>query len=215
MSLTVKICGLKSSQALEATITAGADMAGFVFFSASPRHIGLETAAALGQQAAGRIAKVALLVNASDDAISAIIAALKPDYLQLHGVESPQRVAEIRRRMGVPVIKVIGVGEPADVAAVGDFQHADMLLLDAKAPKGAALPGGNGLAFDWSMLSQTAIDRPWLLSGGLHAGNVAEALRQTKVRGVDVSSGVESAPGLKDLTKIAAFVKAARMFDAA
>ncbi len=215
MSLIVKLCGLKTPQAMEATIAAGADMAGFVFFAASPRHIRLETAAALGQQAAGRIAKVALLVDASDEAISAIIAALKPDYLQLHGDESPQRVAEIRRRMGVPVIKVISVGAPADVATVRDFPDADMLLLDAKAPKGAVLPGGNGVTFDWSMLSQTVLDRPWLLSGGIHAGNVGEAMHQTRARGVDVSSGVESAPGVKDLAKIAAFVKAARMSDAA
>ena len=206
----MKICGLKTPQALEATIAAGADMAGFVFFAASPRHVSLAAAAALGQQAAGRIAKVALLVDADDDAISAVIAALKPDYLQLHGDETPQRVADVRGRMGVPVIKAIKIAERADVVAARGYPHADRLLLDAKPPKGAALPGGNGLTFDWTILAGIAFDRPWLLSGGLHPGNVAEALRQTQARGVDVSSGVESSPGVKDIAKIAAFVEAAR-----
>ncbi len=211
----MKICGLKTPQALEASIAAGADMAGFVFFAPSPRDVALAMAAALGQQAAGRIAKVALLVDAADDAIGAVVAALKPDFLQLHGDESPLRVAEIRRRMGVKVIKAIKIAARADLAAARNYSHADMLLLDAKPPRGAVLPGGNGLTFDWSILAGNVLDRPWLLSGGLHPGNVAEALHVTQARGVDVSSGVESSPGIKDLAKISAFVQAARGMGAA
>ncbi len=214
MSLVVKICGLKTPDALEATIAAGADMAGFVFFPASPRHVALGKAAALGQQAARRILKVALLVDADDEAISAIVAALQPDYLQLHGQESPQRVAEIRRRFGVRVIKAIGVGARGDIEVARKFPDAEMLLLDAKPPQDSALPGGNGRAFDWTMLADSHVSRPWLLSGGLHPGNVGTALRQTRAPGVDVSSGVESSRGVKDVTKIAAFVKAARAADA-
>ncbi|MBV1705939.1 MAG: phosphoribosylanthranilate isomerase [Hyphomicrobiales bacterium] len=210
MKMHVKICGLKTPQTLEATIAAGADMAGFVFFAPSPRHLSLADAAALGQQAAGRIIKVALLVDAADEAISAVIAALKPDYLQLHGDETPRRVADIRRRMGVKVIKALKIAASEDLAVARAYDDADMLLLDAKPPKGAVLPGGNGLAFDWSILADSVLERPWLLSGGLHPGNVAEALQVTRARGVDVSSGVESAPGVKDVGKIDAFVQAAR-----
>lgn len=206
----VKICGLSTKEALAATIAAGADLAGFVFFPKSPRHIGLDTARALGEQAAGRIGKVALTVDADDDALDAVVAALRPDMLQLHGHESPARVAALRTRYGVPVIKAIGVATGADVAAAHAYDGvADMLLFDAKPAPDAAVPGGAGVVFDWNLLRNISAAN-WMLSGGLDSANVAAALAQTGAPGVDVSSGVESARGVKDTGKIAAFVAAVR-----
>lgn len=206
--MRVKICGLKTIEALEAVIDARADMAGFVFFEKSPRHLTLDQARVLGAKAQGRIAKVALVVDAADDAISAIIHALRPDFLQLHGHESPPRCADIRSRFGLPVIKAFGISTPIDLAkAVG--AKADILLFDAKPPADARHPGGNGIAFDWNILAQARIDRPWMLSGGLDPANVARAIALSGATGIDVSSGVESAPGVKDLARIAAFVAAA------
>ena len=205
----VKICGLSTAPTLEAAIGAGADMAGFVFHEKSPRHIDLGTARSLGALAAGRIKKVALTVDADDDALSALVEALSPDYLQLHGSESPARVEAVKARFGLPAIKAIGVATENDVLRARDFASADIILFDAKPAPGAGLPGGAGMVFDWRLLRNiSAIS--WMLSGGLSAENLAEALKATGAPGVDVSSGVESARGIKDISRINAFVGAAR-----
>ena len=206
----VKICGLSTPQTLDATIAAGADLAGFVFFAKSPRHIDLDTARALGEQAAGRIQKVALTVDADDAALAEIVAALRPDMLQLHGHESPERASAVKARFGLPVIKAIGVASAADVAAARSYDGvADWLLFDAKPAPDATVPGGAGVVFDWDLLRNITAAK-WMLSGGLDPENVAAALRQTQAPAVDVSSGVESARGVKDAGKIAAFVAAVR-----
>lgn len=211
MTLLVKICGLTTQDALDAAIEAGADMAGFVFFPPSPRNLELATARALGARAAGRVQKVALSVDADDALLAASIAALAPDLLQLHGKESPERVRAIKARFGLPVMKAIAVERAADLAAIARYAAvADRLIFDARAPREATRPGGLGKAFDWRLLANLDPGLPFMLSGGLDAGNVAEALRLTRAPGVDVSSGVERAPGLKDPDKIAAFVRAAR-----
>ena len=211
MTPLVKICGLSTPGALDAALTAGADMVGFVFFPKSPRFVDFETARLLGAQARGRVRIVALTVDPDDALLAQIVEALDPDLLQLHGKESPERVADIAARFGRPTVKAIGVAAPDDLAVAAAYDGAaDYLLIDAKAPKGAVLPGGNGLPFDWRLARDFAPKRPWLLSGGLDAGNVALAIRATGARGVDVSSGVESAPGVKDEIKIAAFLAAAR-----
>ena len=211
MPSTVKICGLSTADTLSAALDAGADMVGFVFFEKSPRFVGLDRAHALGEQARGEAQIVALSVNASDHSLAAIVRALNPDFLQLHGSESPARVAEIRRMFGIPTIKALGVAAADDFARAADYvDAADWLLIDAKPPPGVALPGGNGVPFDWSLARAFAPAKPWLLSGGLDLENVAEAIRVTRAPGVDVSSGVESAPGVKDAGKIAAFVARAR-----
>jgi phosphoribosylanthranilate isomerase len=209
-SVLVKICGLSEPQTLEATIAAGADLVGFVFFPKSPRHIDLATARALGEQAARRIKKVALTVDADDAALDAAVAALSPDLLQLHGQESPTRVAAVRARYDLPVIKAIGVATAADVVAARAFEGvADWLLFDAKPASDASAPGGAGVVFDWDLLRNIAAAN-WMLSGGLDPDNVAEALARTQAPAVDVSSGVERARGVKDAEKIAAFVAAVR-----
>ncbi len=209
-SVLVKICGLSEPQTLEATIAAGADLAGFVFFHKSPRHIDLDAARALGAQAAGRIQKVALTVDADDATLDAVAAALAPDLLQLHGHESPARVGEVRARFGLPVIKAIGVASAADVAAARAYEDVvDWLLFDAKPAPNATVPGGAGVVFDWDLLRNITA-KNWMLSGGLDPENVAAALRQTQAPAVDVSSGVERARGVKDAEKIALFVAAAR-----
>jgi phosphoribosylanthranilate isomerase len=211
MAPIVKICGLSTSATLDAALDAGADMVGFVFFPKSPRHIDWATARALGRQARGRAKIVALTVDAEDDALKHIIDDLWPDVLQLHGRESPARVKRIGELFARPTMKAIGVAAHEDLAAATPYEDvADLLLIDAKPPKGAALPGGNGLPFDWRLASDFAPRRPWLLSGGLGPDTVAAAITRTGVRGVDVSSGVESAPGTKDVAKIKAFVAAAR-----
>jgi len=206
----VKICGLSTPPTLDATIATGADLAGFVFFPKSPRHIDLDTARRLGEQAAGRIQKVALTVDADDAALAEIVAALRPDLLQLHGHESPERVGAVKARFGLPVIKAIGVASAADVAAARSYADvADWLLFDAKPAPDATVPGGAGVVFDWELLRNIAAAK-WMLSGGLDPDNVAAALAQTGAPAVDVSSGVEAARGVKDAEKIAAFVAAAR-----
>lgn len=205
----VKICGLSTAPTLEAAIDAGADMAGFVFFEKSPRHIGLGTAHDLGRLAAGRIKKVALTVDAADDALAVIVEALAPDYLQLHGCESPARVEAVKARFGLPVIKAIGVATKDDARKAAAFAGADIILFDAKPVPGAALPGGAGVVFDWRLLRNISATN-WMLSGGLSPENVAEALAATSAPGVDVSSGVESGRGVKDVSRIKAFVGAAR-----
>jgi phosphoribosylanthranilate isomerase len=211
MTLTVKICGLNAESALDAALDAGADMVGFVFFPPSPRHIALAQARMLGERVRGRARKVALTVDADDATFDAVVEALRPDMLQLHGREPPARVAALKKRFGLPVMKAIAVAAKADLAAVSAYAAvADRLLFDARAPRAATRPGGLGKPFDWTLLENLDRGVPFLLSGGLDAGNVGEALRITRAPGVDVSSGVESAPGQKDPDKIRAFVRAAR-----
>lgn len=212
MSLLVKICGVTTPDAIDAAVSAGADMIGLVFFPKSPRHLSITAARSLADRAVGRARVVALTVDATDEDLETIVASLSPDLLQLHGEESPARVAAIRSRFSIPVMKAVGVAGEADLAAIGDYAAvSDMLLVDAKPPKTAeALPGGNGLTFDWRLVAGLDPGCPVMLSGGLHPGNVAEAVRLTRLSGVDVSSGVESAPGRKDPDRIRAFVAAAR-----
>lgn len=210
MSL-IKICGLSTPETLEAALAAGADMVGFVFFEKSPRHIGYDQAAELGVQAAGRARKIALTVDADDTRLDAIVAALKPDGLQLHGKESPERVAAVKARYGLMTCKVIGVSDAADIEQAPLYRNvADWLLLDAKPPRDATRPGGNGVSFDWTLLDHLDRTLPFMLSGGLDPANVAEAIRISVPDGVDVSSGVEDRPGVKNPDKIRAFVATAR-----
>jgi phosphoribosylanthranilate isomerase len=215
MSVLIKICGLKTPAALDAALEAGADLVGFVFFSPSPRHIGFEAARTLGARVHKRARKVAVSVDANDDQLQQSIAALQPDLLQLHGREPPERVAVIRSRFGLPVMKALPISERADLSSVHLYgKVADLLMFDARAPRAASRPGGHGKAFDWRLLKNLALPVPFMVSGGLDAGNVGEALHITRADGLDVSSGVESAPGHKDADMIRAFVKAARAADA-
>ena len=212
MSAEVKICGLSTPETVDAAIAAGADMIGLVFFPKSPRNVTLEQAAALAARARGRARVVALVVDADDAALQNIAAKVGPDLIQAHWAESPARVAEIARLTGKPVIKAIRVKDEADIGAAADFSAvASLILYDAKAPEtlGNALPGGNGHAFDWGLLEGEK--RPaFMLAGGLTPENVAEAIRVTGAPIVDVSSGVESAPGIKDISLIRKFVEAAK-----
>lgn len=211
MSVKVKICGLSRPEDVAAVAGAGAAYAGFVFFARSPRNLTLDNARALALEAPVGLAKVALTVDADDMLLDRITEAVPLDMLQLHGRESPGRVAEIKARYGLPVMKAVGVAGQEDLAALAGYEEvADQILVDAKPPKGAALPGGNGLAFDWRLIAGRKWARPWMLAGGLTPGNVAEAVRLTGARQVDVSSGVERAPGVKDAGLIRAFVEAAR-----
>lgn len=207
----VKICGLKTLADVEAVAKAGAAYAGFNFFPKSPRSVTLEVARALAIAAPEGLCKVALVVDEDDAALDAIVNAVPLDMLQLHGHESPARVAEVKARYGLPVMKAIGVADEADLAQLLDYLLvADQILIDAKPPKDAVLPGGNGLTFDWRLLVGRKWLRPWMLAGGLTPDNVAKAVQLTGARQVDVASGVESAPGVKDATRIAAFVEAAQ-----
>ncbi len=211
MSLLVKICGLSTPETLEAALVAGADMVGFVFFAPSPRNVGLGVARDLGKQVKGRAVKVALSVDADDAALANAIEALQPQMLQLHGHESVARVRDIKQKFGLPVMKAIPVETSADLAVLPGYAAvADRILFDARAPKDATRPGGLGKSFDWHLLQHLDLAVPFMVSGGLDAGNVAEALRVTGASGADVSSGVESAPGVKDVEKIRAFISAAR-----
>ena len=211
MKLIVKICGLTTEDGLDAAITAGADMVGLVFFPPSPRYLTLERAAALASRARGQAEIVALTVDIPDRGLDEIVETVRPDWLQLHGNEAPDRVRMIKKRYARRVIKAIGVREPADLLAAARYRSiADRLLLDAKPPKDAALPGGNGNAFDWAILEDFEPGLPFLLSGGLDATNVGTAIRMARAPGVDVSSGVETAPGRKDPALIRAFIAAAR-----
>lgn len=217
MSLIVKICGLSDAETLDAALDAGADMVGFVFFPPSPRHVSLGAARELGARVRGRAKKVALSVDADDETLANVMESLKPDMLQLHGQESIARVRDIRRAFGVPVMKALAVETADDLARTpGYAAAADMILFDARAPKGATRPGGLGAPFDWRVLEGLDLAVPFLVSGGLDAGNVAQALRIiAAAHGVDVSSGVERAPGVKDPDMIRAFVRTARAARAA
>lgn len=206
-----KICGVSTADALDAALTGGAGFVGLVFFPKSPRHINLDTAAALASRARGRADIVAVTVDADDALIEAIARAVRPDWIQAHGHESPQRLGAIKRLAVKGVIKAIGIGRAEDLTDLSAYEPvADMLLFDAKPPPGASLPGGNAAAFDWAILAGRRFGRPWLLSGGLTPDNVAEAIRISGAGLVDVSSGVETSPGLKHPGKIAAFLAAAR-----
>jgi phosphoribosylanthranilate isomerase len=216
MSLKVKICGLSTPETVDAALDAGADLIGFVFHPKSPRFVSLEQASALARRAKGRAETVALLVDADDELISNVILEMRPDCLQLHGKETPGRVAEIEDQFFIRCIKAVGLSEAPDINTVRLYHERQRtVLLDAKPPKDAAYPGGHGKVFDWSILAKMPDDIPFLLSGGLDALNVGEAIAAIDTfnlafAGVDVSSGVESAPGLKDIAKIKAFVAAAR-----
>jgi phosphoribosylanthranilate isomerase len=211
MSLIVKICGLSTPETLDAALQAGADMVGFVFFPPSPRHLSLETARELGKHAKGRASKVALTVDADDATLANIVEALQPDILQLHGKETVARLRDIKQAFGLPVMKAIAVATPADLAPLPGYAAvADRILFDARAPKEATRPGGLGAVFDWHVLENLDLKLPFMVSGGLDAGNVAEAVRVTRAGGVDVSSGVERTPGVKDPEMIRNFIRAAR-----
>jgi phosphoribosylanthranilate isomerase len=211
MSLIVKICGLKTAETLDVALDAGADMVGFVFFPKSPRNVGLGAAADLAARARGRAETAALVVDADDPALEAIVRQVNPDWLQLHGAETPERVAQIRNSFGKRVMKVLAIATAADLAAISAYEGvADRLLFDAKPPKDATRPGGLGVPFDWNLLQRVETAVPFMLSGGLDPGNVAQAIRITRAPGVDVSSGVERAPGEKDEGRIRAFIRAAR-----
>jgi phosphoribosylanthranilate isomerase len=211
MSLLVKICGLSTRETLQTALEAGADMVGFVFFPPSPRHLSLELGRDLGRQVRGRALKVALTVDADDATLDNIMDALAPDIFQLHGKESVARLRDIKQRFGRPVMKAVPVATSADLAVLPGYAAvADRILFDARAPKEATRPGGLGEPFDWHLLESLDLKLPYMVSGGLHADNIAEALRVTRAGGVDVSSGVESAAGVKDPDMIKAFIRAAR-----
>jgi phosphoribosylanthranilate isomerase len=216
MPLIVKICGLSTPETLDVALDAGADMVGFMFFAASPRNVSLPVAHALRERVRGRAAVVAVTVDADDAFLAGIVDVLKPDLLQLHGRETPARISAIHQRFALPVMKVLAIETKADLGAIPLYARiADRILFDAKAPREATRPGGLGKPFDWHLLQGLELSIPFMLSGGLDASNLAEALRITRVPGVDVSSGVESAPGVKDPDKIGAFIRAARASHAA
>lgn len=209
MSLDIKICGLSTPDTLAAALAGGASHVGFIFFAPSPRNVAPGEAAILREAARGRAQAVAVSVDADDAFLDAIVATMRPDWLQLHGKETPQRVAEVKTRHGLPVMKALAVREAADLARAHAYRGvADRLLFDAKPPPGASLPGGNGIAFDWSLLDGLDPGLDYMLSGGLDATNVGDALRIANPPGIDVSSGVESAPGVKEPGLIAEFFRA-------
>ena len=210
--LHVKFCGLQSADDVSAAASAGARYVGFVFFEKSPRNLSLQRAASLALEVPLGLCKVALTVNADDAFLDALTNVVAVDMLQLHGSETPARVTEIKQRYGLPVMKAVGIAQAEDLPQLDAYMNVtDQILVDAKPPKGSALPGGNGLAFDWRLLAGRSWPKPWMLAGGLTPENVAEAARMTGARQVDVSSGVESSPGVKDAGLIAAFGKAAKI----
>lgn len=206
----VKICGLRDQVMLDVAVNAGAHYVGLVFFEKSPRNVSIAQAAPLAQSTLMGIAKVGLVVNPDNAFLDAILVDVPLDILQLHGSETPERVAEISRRYGLPVMKAVGVADASDLPALDAYAHvADMILVDAKPPKNADLPGGNGLSFDWTLIANRRWSTPWMLAGGLTPDNVSEAMSLTGATQVDVSSGVETAPGKKSADLITAFVNAA------
>ncbi|MEM7643499.1 MAG: phosphoribosylanthranilate isomerase [Pseudomonadota bacterium] len=204
-----KICGLRTLRDVDAAAAAGAAYMGLVFFPKSPRHVSLDEARVLASGAPIGLAKVALLVDPDDAALDRVTAQVPLDMIQLHGSESPARVAEVKARTGLPVMKAVGLRDAADLIALDLYDGvADQILVDAKQPKGCDLPGGNGVGFDWHLIADRSWSGPWMLAGGLTPDNVAEAVRLTGARQVDVSSGVETAPGVKDPSRMAAFCAA-------
>ena len=211
MSIEVKICGINSAEAADATLGARADFAGLVFHLSAPRQVNGEQAASLAARLRGRTRIVALLCDPRDEEVAAAVKAARPDFIQLHGKETPERVAAIRAQFAVPVMKVIAISESSDLAVVSSYEKvADRLLFDAKPPSAAAREGGHGTAFDWQLLHGRSFSRPWLLAGGLNSQNVARAIQIAGAPGVDVSSGVETSPGVKSAALIHDFVKNAR-----
>jgi len=211
MGIQVKICGINSVESADAAVRAGADFAGLVFHPKSPRNLTREQAEALAARMQGRVRLVALFADASDEEIADTARIVKPDFIQLHGGETPERVGALRSRLGIPIIKAVAIADAADVANAARYEAAaDMLLLDAKAPDSAMRPGGHGAAFDWQLLRGRSFSRPWLLAGGLNAENVVRAIRSSEAPGVDVSSGGETAPGVKSPEMIESFIAAAR-----
>jgi len=211
MTLDIKICGLKTEDAVAAALEGGASHLGFIFFEKSPRHLSIQLASQLRQPAEGRALVVAVTVNADNATLDTIVEGMKPDILQLHGEESPERVSDLKARYGLPVVKAFAIRDAEDLRLLMPYRGiADRFLLDAKPPVGADLPGGNGIAFDWSILTSLDADVDYMLSGGLNAGNIGVALQTARPRGIDISSGVESAPGQKDPERIRAFFHAVR-----
>lgn len=211
MSIQVKICGITSADAADAAMRAGAEFVGLNFHPGSPRNLKPEQASSLAIRMRGRSRLVVLLADAGDEAIAVAVAAAKPDFIQLHGRENPERIAAVRLRFGLPIIKAFAIAEANDLVEVSKFENvADMFLFDAKAPPNASRPGGHGAAFDWQLLRGRTFSRPWLLAGGITADNVGRAIRAAEAPGVDVSSGVEISPGLKSPDMIRDFVAAVR-----
>jgi len=211
MSIAVKICGLTAPAAIDAAVSAGADYGGLVFHPRSPRLVGLDQGHMLADTMRGRLKVVALIADLEDGAIEALAKTVGPDLLQLHGQETVKRTAEIRSRFALPVIKALAVADASDLTIAAEYEKAaDMLMFDAKPPKGTERGGGHGAAFDWKLLSGRSFAKPWFLAGGLTPDNVARALALSGAKQVDVSSGVESAPGVKDPALIAAFVNATK-----
>ncbi len=209
--MSVKICGLSEPETLRGAIDAGARYVGLNFFEKSPRYVTILQARELALLVPANICKVALFVDATNEQLDATTAKVPIDMLQLHGHETPERVIEIKKRYGLPVMKVVGVADAGDLTAIDTYMRvSDQILVDAKPPKDAVLPGGNGISFDWRLIAGRRWACPWMLAGGLTAQNVSEAMRLTGATQVDVSSGVESAPGIKDNAKIAAFITAAQ-----
>ena len=207
--IAVKICGLRTAVDISTAAEAGARYVGFVFFPKSPRALTAEEARPLAQSVPPGLAKVALVVDMDDAALDATVGNVPIDMIQLHGSETPDRVVEIRRRYGLPVMKAVGLAGPGDLDRIADYEKvADQILVDAKPPEGGVLPGGNGIAFDWRLIAGRAWTKPWMLAGGLTPDTVAEAARLTGAQQVDVSSGVERAPGIKEPDLIRAFLKA-------
>ncbi len=211
MPVEAKICGIKDSSALDAAVTGGARFVGLVFYPRSPRYVSPEAAAALAARAPKRITKVGLTIDADDDTIGKILNQVPLDMLQCHGKEEPERIEQLKMRFGLPVMKAVGIAAEEDVARAGRYEDcADWLLFDAKPPETLpnALPGGNALVFDWNLIAGSDWSKPWMLSGGLNAGNVADAIKVTGARAVDVSSGVEDSPGVKSPERVSAFLNA-------
>jgi phosphoribosylanthranilate isomerase len=208
----IKICGLSTAEAVDAVIAGGATHAGFIFFAKSPRHVSVELAAQLSDRAkAGGLRTVAVTVDATDAELDAVALVMRPDMIQFHGRETPERVGAVKAKYGLPVMKALAISELSDFEKLKPFMGiADRFLLDAKPPQNAALPGGNAVSFDWNLVHHLAVSVDYLLAGGLDAGNVAEAIQIANPPGLDISSGVETLPGIKDSGKIAAFLKAAR-----
>jgi phosphoribosylanthranilate isomerase len=210
MSVQVKICGINSAAAADAVLRAGADFGGLVFFAKSPRNLNMAAGVALAERMRGRLRFAALVVDADDEILGRIAKDIKPDFFQLHGGETPARAAEILVRFHIPLIKALPVAEPGDLARAAAYDMAEMILFDAPVSASASRPGGHGVAFDWRMLQDQKIGKPWLLAGGLNPENVGRAIAVSGAKLVDVSSGVESAPGVKSESLIADFVTAAR-----
>ncbi|WP_077548749.1 phosphoribosylanthranilate isomerase [Pseudorhizobium flavum] len=209
MKPDIKICGLKTSEAVDRALARGATHIGFIFFPKSPRHVDPEIAAELAEPVRGRVKIVAVTVDASDEELDDIVHLLKPDVLQMHGHETPERILQVKALYGIPVMKAFSVREASDLERIDPYVGvADRFLFDAKAPAGSELPGGNGVSFDWNIMASLDASVDYMLSGGLNKDNVGLALASTRARGIDVSSGVESAPGIKDIVMIDAFFDA-------